>query len=76
MSKLENHYVLWVLKTCLLDPRCQTYVFKTKIAKGIQIWVQNKEYIERRHGEPFKFLFLPKMGLLGSQAVLEKKVQF
>jgi hypothetical protein len=36
----------------------------------------SKEYIERRHGEPFKFLFLPKMGLLGSQAVLEKKVQF
>jgi hypothetical protein len=35
-----------------------------------------KEYIERRHGEPFNFLFLPKMGLLGSQAVLEKKVQF
>ena len=35
-----------------------------------------KEYIERRHGEPFKFLFLPKIGLLGSQAVLEKKVQF
>ena len=25
-----------------------------------------KEYIERRHGEPFKFLFLPKMGLLGT----------
>jgi hypothetical protein len=38
--------------------------------------VHNKEYIERRHGEPFKFLFLPKMGLLGSQAVIEKKVQF
>ena len=38
--------------------------------------VVTKEYIERRHGEPFKFLFLPKMGLLGSQAVLEKKVQF
>jgi hypothetical protein len=36
----------------------------------------SKEYIERRHGEPFKFLFLPKMGLLGSQAVLEKKGQF
>ena len=31
-----------------------------------------KEYIKRRHGEPFKFLFLPKMDLLGSQAVLEK----
>jgi hypothetical protein len=40
------------------------------------IWSRSKEYIERRHGEPFKFLFLPKMGLLGSQAVLEKKVQF
>ena len=32
-----------------------------------------KEYIKRRHGEPFKFLFLPKMDLLGRQAVLEKK---
>ena len=32
-----------------------------------------KEYIERRHGEPFKFLFLPKMGLLGSQACTRKK---
>jgi hypothetical protein len=38
--------------------------------------LRGKEYIERRHGEPFKFLFLIKMGLLGSQAVLEKKVQF
>ena len=28
----------------------------------------SKDYIERRQGEPFKFLFLPKMGLLGSQA--------
>ena len=27
-----------------------------------------KEYLEGRHGEPNKFLFLPKMGLLGSQA--------
>ena len=27
-----------------------------------------KEYIERRHGEPNNFLFLPKMGLLDSQA--------
>ena len=26
------HYVLRVLKTSLWDPRCQTYVFKTKIA--------------------------------------------
>ena len=36
----------------------------------------DKEYIERRHDEPFKCLILPKMGLLVSQAVLEKKVQF
>jgi hypothetical protein len=38
--------------------------------------IPSNEYIERRHGEPFKFLFPPKMGLLGSQAVIEKKVQF
>jgi hypothetical protein len=31
-----------------------------------------KEIVERRHGEPIKFLFLPKMGLLGSQAGNEK----
>ena len=42
----------------------------------IKFYLATKEYIERRHGEPFKFLFLPKIGLLGSQAVLEKKVQF
>ena len=29
---LSIHYVLRVLKTSLWDPRCQTYVFKTKIA--------------------------------------------
>ena len=32
-----------------------------------------KEYIERRHGEPFRFLFLPKMSLLGSKASTSKK---
>ena len=32
----------------------------------------SKEYIERRHGESFEFLFLPKMGLLGSQASTRK----
>ena len=34
------------------------------------IW--HKEYMERRHSEPFKFLFLPKMGLLASQANTRK----
>ena len=32
-----------------------------------------KEYVERRHGECFKFLFLPKSGLLGSQASTRKE---
>jgi hypothetical protein len=53
---------------------CATLCAKTAIVH--YLWGKLKEYIERRHGEPFKFLFLPKMGLLGSQAVLEKKVQF
>jgi hypothetical protein len=35
-------------------------------------WVVTKEIVERRDGEPIKFLFLPKMGLLGSQAGNEK----
>ena len=47
-----------------------------KLFATLITWARIKEYIERRHGEPFKFLFLPKMGLLGSQAVLEKKGQF
>ena len=32
-----------------------------------------KEIVERRHGESIEFLFLPKMGLLDSQACKEKK---
>ena len=31
-----------------------------------------KEIVERRHGKPIKFLFLPKKGLLGSQPRTEK----
>ena len=34
-----------------------------------------KEYIKRRHGEPFKFLFLPKMGLIGRQVSTRKNIQ-
>ena len=33
----------------------------------------HKEIVEKRHGEPIKFLFLTKMGLLGSQASTEIK---
>ena len=35
--------------------------------------LRSKEILEKRHGEPIKFLFLPKMGLLESQAGNEKK---
>ena len=45
-------------------------------ADQIALYVPHKEYIERRHGEPFKFLFLPKMGLLGSQASNRKKSKY
>ena len=31
MILVRSHYVLSVLKTCLLDPRCQPYVFITQI---------------------------------------------
>jgi hypothetical protein len=38
------------------------------------ITTEAKEIVEGRHGEPIKFLFLPKMGLLSSQAGNEKKM--
>ena len=38
----------------------------------IQNCTSSKEIVERRHGETIKFLFLPKMGLLGSLAGNEK----
>ena len=34
----------------------------------------SKKIVERRHGEPIKFLFLSKMGPLGSRAGTEKKL--
>ena len=40
-----------------------------KIMKLEIFMVLSKEYIERRHGEPFKFL---SMDFSGSQAVLKK----
>ena len=38
-----GHCVLRVLKTSLWDPRYQTYVFESRIAQGIQVWVQNNQ---------------------------------
>ena len=54
-----------------LWPRNEAAVFccANSVSKALA-----KEIVERRHGEPIKFLFLPKMGLLGSQACTEKKI--
>ena len=39
-----------------------------------ELWnLREPRDVERRHGKPIKFLFLPKTGLLGSQAGYEKK---
>ena len=52
------HYVLRVLKTFLWDPRCQTYIFKTKITQGIQKWVQKNQLPALPSNDFFKKLFL------------------
>ena len=38
-----SHYVLWALKTSRSCSKCQTYVFESRIAQGIQKWVQNNQ---------------------------------
>ena len=60
---------------------CFSFFFFTSVsgrasdhnAARLILEVTTKEYVERRHGELNKFLFLPKMDLLGSQAGNEKK---
>ena len=52
------HYVLRVLKTCLWDPRCQIYVFESRIAYGIYKWVQNNQFQTPLSNDFFKKLFL------------------
>jgi hypothetical protein len=49
-------------------------IFKTD-PNCAQFLLSNKEYVKRRNGEHIEFIFLPKMGLLGSQASTEKKDQ-
>ena len=51
--------------------QCTKVYVKVTMA-GVLAWAQIKEIVERRHGEAMKFLFLRKMGLLGSQAGNEK----
>ena len=48
---------------------------KVQISRKLRLqFLTSKEIVERRQGELIKFLFLPKMGLLGSQACNEKKL--
>jgi hypothetical protein len=60
-----------------LQEKLEKYIGTIKIPIGTNRWLENnnnflnkscilcsKEIEERRHGEPTKFLFLPKMGLL------------
>ena len=42
-------------------------LYETSIQNTLHYLASPNEIVERRHGEPIKFLFLPKMGLLGSQ---------
>ena len=63
---LENvnkwHYVLRALKTSRFCSRRQTYVFQSKIAQGIQKWVQNNQLSSLLSNVFFKKLFLaPKI---------------
>ena len=44
-----------------------------KLLNGAEQHHEPKEIIERRYEDPIRFLFLPKMGLLFSQASTEKK---
>ena len=52
-----NHYVLRALKTSQSCSRCQTYVFESRIAQGIQKWVQNNQLLELPSNDFFKKLF-------------------
>ena len=69
---LPNYNILYFLsQTTFFDPVYKSIV-NIYIYRFISLRV--KKIVERRHGEPLKFLFLPKMGLLGSQASTEKKL--
>jgi hypothetical protein len=52
--------------------KAEMFVLSVGACLFYALYVMVKEIVERRHGEPKKFLFLPKMGLLGSQAGNEK----
>ena len=58
-----------VIKNCLVP-----FVKKKKRNIEKLFTIEAKEIVERRYGEPIKFLFLPKMGLLGWLPLLKKKI--
>ena len=62
------------VQSCLLAASRTAAVHNAQctMASFIFTILKHKEIVERRHGEPIKFLFLPRMGLLGSQAGNEK----
>ena len=54
------HCVLRTWKSFKVDLSGQTYVFKTKIAQGIQKWVQNNQLSSQPSTDFFKKLFFGK----------------
>ena len=66
---MQHFFVLKSRKIGSKLSRTPTYYVSLRIFAKLEL---TKEIVERRHGEPIKFLFLPKMGLLGSQAGNEK----
>ena len=63
----ESYYC--VLRAFIVDSRGQTYVFKPKIALGIQIWVQNNQLSWVPSTDFFKKLFW-------AQKIVEKNREF
>ena len=87
MEKLIHSSLLWILslqkKTCvqrvlkssLWDSQWQTYVFQSKIAWGIQKWVQNNLLASLPITIFFKKLFsAPKISSFGSFLRVSKKI--
>ena len=63
--RCKTFHILLLLKTAMfigLSAVFYIFYFTTVVQK----YAEGKEYKERRHGEPFLFLFLSKMDLLGS----------
>ena len=63
--RCKTFHILLLLKTAMfigLSAVFYIFYFTTVVQK----YAEGKEYRERGLGEPFLFLLLPKLGLLGS----------